>query len=107
MASGEPDLLVPGKCPLFVESGGTTGTPKLIPAPEAMLAHYRAALRDSLFHYARRADHDGVFQGRHLHYGASTAVTEARGTCRTSLDGMLALCLSPWVDANLRATAGS
>ena len=42
-----------------------------------------------------------VFLGRHLHIGASTALREENGVYRTSLDGMLALCLSPWVEANL------
>jgi len=30
-------------------------------------------------------------------------VTEQKGSYRTSLDGMLTLCLSPWVEANLRS----
>jgi hypothetical protein len=104
MTAGEPDLLVPGKCPLFVETAGTSGPPKLLPVPEAMLSHFRAALRDSLFHYSLRAGHAGVFLGRQLHLGASTTVTtDPAGAYRTSFDGLLALCLSPWVDANLRA----
>lgn len=103
MVAGEADVLVPGKCPLFVETAGTTGAPKLLPAPESMLAHYRQALRDALFLYADRAGHAGVFLGRHLLMGASTAVTEDRGAWRTSFDGILTLCLSPWVEANLLA----
>lgn len=103
MAAGEAGVLVPGKCPLFVETAGTTDDPKLLPAPESMLAHYRNALRDALFHYSQRAGHAGVFLGRHLHLGASTAVTDLKDALRTSFDGMLTLCLSPWVYANLRA----
>jgi hypothetical protein len=103
MSAGEAGVLVPGKCPLFVETAGTTGLPKLLPAPESMLEHYRTALRDALFHYAHRVGHAGVFLGRHLHLGASTAVTDLQDGLRTSLDGMLTLCLSPWVYANLRA----
>jgi len=103
MVAGEAGVLVPGKCPLFVKTAGTTGAPKLLPVPEVMLAHYRVALRDSLFHYARRAGHAGVFLGRYVHLGASTAVTDLKGAYGTSLDGMLTLCLSPWVYANLRA----
>jgi hypothetical protein len=103
MIAGEPDVLVPGKCPLFVQTAGTTGKPKLLPAPEGMLVHFRAALRDAVFHCSQRAGHAGVFLGRHLHIGASTALTDLNGVHHTSLDGLLALCLSPWVDANLRA----
>jgi hypothetical protein len=104
MARGEPDVLVPGRCPCFVETAGTTGlSARLLPVPEAMLAHYRAGLRDALFLYAARAGHAGIFPGRHLHVGASTALREANGVQCATLDGVFALCLSPWVAANLYA----
>ena len=104
MAAGETDVLVPGKCHFFVKTAGTTGSGfKVLPVPEAMLAHFRQGLCDALFHYAHRIGHAGVFLGRHLQIGASTALTEAKGAYRTSLDGILALCLTPWVEANLRA----
>ena len=104
MAAGEADVLVPGRCPFFVKTAGTTGPGfKVFPVPEAMLAHFRAGLRDALFHYAHRAGHSGVFLGRHVHVGASTALTEAKDAYRTSFDGILTLCLTPWVEANLRA----
>lgn len=102
MAAGEADVLVRGKCPLFVTTAGTTGTaPKLLPVPEAMLAHFRQGLRDALFCYAGRAGHAGVFLGRHLQIGASTALVEAQGAYHTSFDGILAACATPWVEANL------
>ena len=74
-----------------------------MPVPEAMLAHYRQGLRDSLFHYTHRIGHSGVFLGRQVHIGASTALTERKGVYRTSLDGILTLCLTPWAEANLRS----
>ena len=108
MAGGEAGVLVPGKCPLFVETAGATGaTPKLLPVPEAMLAHFRAGLRDALFFYAHRAGHMGVFHGRHVQIGASIAVNEEHGTFRTSFDGILALSVSPWAEANLRSPAAA
>ncbi len=104
MLAGEADVLVPGKCPLFVETAGATGeAAKLLPVPDAMLAHFRSALRDVLFQYAHRVGHAGVYLGRHLQVGASTAVREEGGIFRTSLDGVLALCLSPWAEANLHS----
>lgn len=107
MAAGERDVLLPGRCPLFVETAGTTGAqPLLLPAPSAVLDHFRAALRDAWFLHALRAGHARVFLGRHLHLGASIAVSEDRNLYRTSLDGLLALCLSAWTEANLRAPAG-
>ena len=102
MAGGEAGVLSAGRCLFFVETAGTTADkPKLLPVPEAMLEHYRHGLRDALFLYAAKAGHTGVFLGRHLHVGASTALTEENGAYRTSLDGMLTLCLTPWVEANL------
>lgn len=104
MAGGESGVLVAGKCPLFVETAGTAGlAPKLLPVPETMLAHFRAALRDAVFFYAHRAGHAGVFLGRHVQIGASIAVHEEKGTFRTSFDGILALSASPWAEANLRS----
>ncbi len=104
MRAGEADVLVPGRCPLFVETAGTTGEgARLLPVPAPMLAHVRRALRDSLYLYAARAGHARVFFGRHLHAGTSTALTEENGTGRTGLDGLLARCLTPWAETNLYA----
>lgn len=105
MVAGEADVLAPGRCPFFVETAGTTGAPKILPVPEAMLAQFRHALRDALFLYAAKVGHAGVFLGRHVHLGASTQLREAQQRYLTSLDGMFALCLSPWTEANLYAPA--
>jgi hypothetical protein len=104
MQAGEANVLTPGRCRFFVETAGTTGEkPRILPVPEPMLAHYRRGLRDALFLYAARAGHAGVFLGRHLHVGGSTALTEEQGAYRTGLDGMFSLCLTPWAEANLYA----
>ncbi|WP_438480243.1 GH3 family domain-containing protein [Oleiharenicola lentus] len=110
MLTGEANVLTPGRCQFFVETAGTTGdTAKVLPVPEEMLAHFRHGLRDSLLLYSANTGHAGVFLGRQVHIGNSTALKETKGIYRTSLDGMLALCLSPWTEANLyapsRATA--
>ena len=104
MAAGEPDVLVPGRCALFVETAGTTALAvKFLPVPEAMVAHYRQGLGDALLLYAARARSAGVFLGRHVHVGATTAMRGTTGTSCTSLDGILAHSLSPWAEANLYA----
>ncbi len=98
MAAGEEDVLVPGKCPFFVETAGAGGdAPKLLPVPGAMLAHYRQGLDEALFFYAHRTGHVGVFTGQHLQVGATTKLAETNGTFRGSFDGMLALCQPPCV----------
>ena len=40
-------------------------------------------------------------------YRASIAVAEEKGRYRTSLDGLLTLCLSSWVEENLRSPPGA
>lgn len=108
MFAGEAGILLGERCQFFVETANTTGDrSKLLPVPEAMLQHYRSGLRDALYLYAARAGHNGVFLGRHLHTGASTALAEEHGSYSTSLDGILTLCLSPWVEANLHSPPSS
>jgi hypothetical protein len=68
-----------------------------------MFALYRAGLQGAWFLYAHRIGHPGVFLGRHLQIGASTTLTEAKGAYRSSLDGILTRCLTPWVQANLHS----
>jgi hypothetical protein len=107
MLAGEAGVLLPGRCPLFVETAGTTGSPRrMLPAPEAALDHFRAALAEALFLYARRAGHAHVFLGRHLHLGDSITVTQDGERYHTGLDGLLTLCLSEWAGVNLLAPPG-
>ena len=104
MVAGEAGVLAPGRCHFFVETAGTTGDrPKLLPVPEPMFAHFRRGLCDALFLHAAKAGHTGVFLGRHLHVGGSTALMKKNDVYCTGLDGMLALCLSSWAEANLYA----
>ena len=70
MRQGEENVLWPGRCAFFAATGGTTtGQPRLIPVPAALLAHFRRALHDALFYYTARVGHAGVFSGRHLARG--------------------------------------
>lgn len=104
MVAGEANVLVPGRCRRFVETAGITGlAPKRLPAPDAMVQHYRAALRDTLFLFAARLGHAGVFLGRHAHLGTSTELGRHGEARHGGLDALLAHCLTPWVEANLYA----
>lgn len=103
MGAGEPDMLWPGSCRLFVETAGTTEESRHLPVTPEMLAHYRAALRDALLLYLARAGRTGVLDGRLVQVGASTQLTPV-GTVHTGrLEAMLAHCLSPWAAAHLHA----
>lgn len=103
MTAGEADVLWPGVCRFFAETAGTTADPQRLPVTGEMLRHFRTGLRDAVLAYAVRAGHAGVFLGRHLHVGASTTLVEAGHGYIAALDGILALSLSPWVEANLYA----
>lgn len=105
MGGGEIGVLWPGRCRFFVETAGTTGGSQHLPVTGGMLAHFRAALRATLFLHAARVGHTGVFLGRHVHAGASTALTQLDDVYTGSLDAMLALCLTPWAEANLYGPA--
>jgi hypothetical protein len=101
MQQGEENVLWPGRCAFFAATGGTTtGQPRLIPVPAALLAHFRRALHDALFYYTARVGHAGVFSGRHLFLGGVTALAplpeaKSREAYATELGGILALGLSP------------
>ncbi|MBI3884663.1 MAG: GH3 auxin-responsive promoter family protein [Opitutae bacterium] len=104
MLAGEENVLWPGRCRLFVETAGTTGeAARRLPVTGEMLAQYRAGLRQALFFYAARAGHSGVFLGRHLQVGESTALTAHGDSFIGNLDGLTALSLSAWVEANLHS----
>lgn len=104
MLAGEEDVLWPGRCRLFVRTAGTTGSaPKLLPVTAEMLAHFRTGLQQAMWLYAARAGHSGVFLGRHLQVGASTALQEKDGAYIGNFDGITALSLTPWAEANLHS----
>ena|ERR1039457_2596266 len=76
MKAGEADVLWPGNCQIYaVTSGTTSGRAKFLPVTEAMLRHFRRAGMDSILWYTARVGHAGVFRGRHLFVGESTALS--------------------------------
>lgn len=107
MKRGEPDVLWPGRCAFFAVSSGTTaGRVKYLPVTGDMLAHFRKAGVDSLFHYTARVGHTGVLLGRHLVLGGSTSLSpleEARPQAAYSgdLSGLMALNLPAWAEKHL------
>lgn len=104
MAGGAPDVLVPGRCVLFVYTAGTVdGTPRMLPVPPAMVAHFRTALADAWLLAAQRTGGATLFHGAHVHAGASTALMGAHGVRAGYLDGILRAALSEWSRENLFA----
>jgi hypothetical protein len=76
MKEGEADVLWPGTCQIYsVTSGTSTGRSRHIPVTEPMLTHFKQCGLDSLLWYSSRVGHAGVFRGRHLFLGASTALS--------------------------------
>lgn len=107
MKRGEADVLWPGRCAFFAVSSGTTaGRTKYLPVTEEMLAHFRQAGLDALLYYTVRAKHAGVFRGRHLFLGGSTAlepIPEAKPQAAYAgdLSGITSLNLPSWVERHL------
>jgi hypothetical protein len=107
MKQGEESVLWPGKCSLYAVSSGTTaGRTKYLPITEAMLRHFRQAGLDSLLYYTARVGHSGVFRGRHLFLGGSTALAPLSPANDTAafagdLSGITALNLPRWVERHL------
>lgn len=102
---GEADVVWPGRCALFaLTAGTTTGQPKSLPITEEMLAHFRQAGRDALLYYTVRVRHAGVFRGRHLLVGGSTALVplpESAGAFAGGLSAIAAVDLAAWVEKHL------
>lgn len=107
MLRGEADVLWPGRCSLFARTAGTsTGTPRLVPLTDEMLAHTRRAGRDAALYYTVRAKHAGVFRGRHLLFGSPPTLAPVPGAASAELvaadlSGIAALSLPAWAERHL------
>lgn len=105
--AGEANILWTGKCSLFaLTSGMTSGRTKQIPVTDALLKHFRQAGSDSLLYYSARVGHTGVFQGRHLLLGGSTALapletTSGHPSFAGDLSAIAALNLPTWAEQHL------
>ncbi len=104
---GEADVLWPGRCSLYAISSGTTvGRTKYLPITKPMIEHFKDAGLESLFAYTARVGHVGIFRGRHLFLGGSTAlapIAESKPfeAYAADLSGICALNLPKWVERNL------
>jgi hypothetical protein len=107
MKRGEADVLWPGRCGIYAVSSGTTaGRTKYLPVTRPMLGHFRRAGLDSLLFYTARAGNAGIFRGRHLFLGGSTAMAPIAGSApfkalAGDLSGIAALNLPSWVEHHL------
>lgn len=107
MARGQSDILWPGRCSLFAVTSGTTGDqPKYLPVTEEMMAHFRTAGFESLLYYTVRARHAGVFRGRHLFLGGSTALApipeaQPHEAFAGDLSAISAVNLPAWAEKHL------
>ena len=107
MKRGEADVLWPGRCAYYAVSSGTTaGRTKYLPITPGMLDHFRRAGLDSLCFYASRVGHSGLFRGRHLFLGGSTALApidhgQPFRSWGGDLSGITAINLPGWVERHL------
>ncbi|HEY1794060.1 MAG TPA: GH3 auxin-responsive promoter family protein [Opitutaceae bacterium] len=104
MQAGEGDVLWPGTCQIYCRSSGTsTGRPRAIPVTEPMLRHFKQCSLNSTLWYTARIGHAGVFRGRHLFLGGTTAMSPVAGpgafeAYEGDLSGIAALNLPRWVE---------
>lgn len=104
MVAGERDVLWPGVCALFAQTAGTTRTtPACVPVTEELLAHVRRATLEVGLYYNVRAKNAGVFRGRHLWLGGSTALKPIPGGSATrawvtEATGVAAAALPEWAE---------
>lgn len=112
MKRGEADILWPGQCLFYAVSSATAGTAKHLPVTEEMLNHFRRAGGAALLQFSARVGHSGVFRGRHLWLGASTAVSPLcevgpfQAFCG-DISGIAALNLPKWVEQHLYEPRGN
>ncbi len=104
MMKGKEDVLWPGFCQIYARtSGTTTGIMRHIPVTEPMLDHFKRSALDSMLWYTARVGHGGVFRGRHLFLGGSTALesipeSEPFEAYAGGLSGIEALNLPSWAE---------
>lgn len=107
MIGGEADVLWPGVCDLFIATPGTnSGAPTHLPVTEPLLRHVQQSAFESILYYTVRARHAGVFRGRHLWVGGSTALKPlhagpARHAYVAPGTALLTVGLPPWVEKHL------
>ncbi len=104
---GEANVLWPGRCSLYAISSGTTlGRTKYLPITKRMIGHFKDAGLQSLFAYTARVGNVGIFRGRHLFLGGSTALAPIAESMpfeahAADLSAICALNLPKWVEKHL------
>lgn len=106
MQHGEPGVLWPDTCRLFVSTSGTNDrNPKVLPVTQGMLRHFRSACADALLYYTARTGHTGVLRGKHLFLTGSTALRPIEGVASGAYVGdwpaIAALNLPEWAQERL------
>ena len=103
MKRGEPDVLWPGTCRMYVHSPGIrSAVARTVPMTEPMLRHFKDSGLESILWYTARVGNCSVFRGRHLFLGGSTVLTpipdaEPSEAFTCDLSGIGALNLPGWV----------
>ena len=104
MTQGASDVLWPGSCSLFgLTSGTSTGQPRCLPMTNDLLVHFRRAGFEALLYYAARTRRTGVFRGRHLFYGGTTALVPLKdgnppAAFAAPVSGIAALSFPRWAE---------
>jgi hypothetical protein len=97
LRAGEPDVVWPGRIPLYAITSGSTGTPKLVPVSRDGLRGFLRAGRDILSHYFAATGDAEHFQGQFLYLGGSRELApDESGATLGDLSGIVA-DETPWI----------
>lgn len=95
--AGEPDVVWPGRMPLYAITSGSTGSPKLVPVSREGLRGFLRAGRDILSHYLAATGDAEHFHGQFLYLGGSRELApDASGALLGDLSGIVAE-ETPWI----------
>ena len=97
LLAGEPDVMWPGKIPLYAVTSGSTGTAKHVPVSAEGLRGFLRAGRDILSHYLVNTGDADHFCGQFLYLGGSRELAAGpNGTTLGDLSGIVAE-ETPWI----------
>jgi hypothetical protein len=107
LRASEPNVVWPGRIPLYAITSGSTGTPKLVPVSRAGLRGFLRAGRDILSHYLALTGDAAHFHGQFLYLGGSRELApDASGAMLGDLSGIVAE-ETPWIYQPFRLPSSS
>ncbi len=100
IASGERDVLWPGRPRYFAKTSGTTSGVKYIPLTTESLPNHFGTARNALFNYYARSGHGAWLDGKMIFLSGSPVLDEVGGIPTGRLSGIVNHLVPAWLRAN-------